>query len=60
MKNGEITTYKASTDAATEAPPAPDHAPQFQSNPRILAKLRSANGARIILGATVALLLVIT
>jgi hypothetical protein len=53
--------YEASTgSAASEVPPAPDHAPQFQSKPRKLAKVGAANSARIILGAVLALLLVVT
>lgn len=60
MKNGEMTTYEAPNAALPGVAPTPDHAPQVKSAPRRFAKLRSANGARIILGSVLALLLVIT
>ncbi|WP_024368053.1 hypothetical protein [Arthrobacter sp. TB 26] len=56
-----MTTYETSTaSAAPELPPTPDHAPQLKSRRLKLAKLRSANGARIILGAVLAVLLILT
>jgi hypothetical protein len=56
-----MTTYEAPNGSVVPgAPPAPDHAPQLEAKPRRLAKLRSANGARLILGTALALLLVIT
>jgi hypothetical protein len=60
-KNGEMTTYETSSgSAATELPPTPDHAPQLTAKRLKLSKLRSANGARGILGAILGLLLLIT
>jgi hypothetical protein len=44
----------------TGVPPTPDHSPQATAAPRRFAKLRSANGARIILGTMLALLLLTT
>jgi hypothetical protein len=61
MKNGEMTTYETSNrNAVPEVPPTPDHAPQLKAQRPKLAKLRSVNGARIILGSVLGLLLVIT
>lgn len=61
MKNGDMTTYEALNEsAAPDVPPTPDHAPQLQSKRLKLAKLRSANGARIILGVVLGILLIIT
>jgi hypothetical protein len=61
MKNGEMTTYETSNEnAVPEVPPTPDHAPQLKAKRLKLAKLRSANGARIILGSVLGLLLIIT
>lgn len=44
----------------TDVPPAPDHAPQLRAKRLKLSKLRSANGARIILGSVLGLMLIIT
>ena len=61
MKIGEMTTYETSTgNAVPEVPPTPDHEPQLRAKGLKLAKLRSANGARIILGAVLGLLMIIT
>lgn len=61
MKYGEMTTYETQTgNAVPEVPPAPDHAPQLKTKRLNLTKLRSANGARIILGSVLGLLLIIT
>jgi hypothetical protein len=61
MKIGEMITYETSTgNAVPEVPPTPDHEPQLKTKRLKLAKLRSANGARIILGAVLGLLLIIT
>jgi hypothetical protein len=60
-ENGEMTTYETSDGTAVpDVPPTPDHAPQLKAKRLKLAKLRSANGARIILGSVLAMLLVIT
>lgn len=56
-----MTTYEASNgNAVPDVPPAPDHAPQLRVKRLKLSKLRSANGARIILGSVLGLLLIIT
>jgi hypothetical protein len=56
-----MTTYESSTEgAAPDVPPTPDHAPQLKAKRLKLVKLRSANGARIILGSVLGLLLIIT
>jgi hypothetical protein len=61
MKNGEMTTYETSNgNTVPEVPPTPTHAPRLEGKRLKLAKLRSANGARIILGAVLGLLLIIT
>lgn len=60
MKNGEMTTYEAPNAALPGVPPTPDHAPQANAAPRRFAKLRSTNGARIILGSVVGLLMIAT
>jgi hypothetical protein len=61
MKNGEMTIYGTSNgNAVPEVPPTPDHAPQLKAKRPRFAKLRSANGARIILGSVLGLLLIIT
>lgn len=58
---GEMTTYETSTgNAVPEVPPTPGHEPQLKAQRLKLAKLRSANGARIILGAVLGLLMIIT
>ncbi|RNL52079.1 hypothetical protein [Arthrobacter oryzae] len=56
-----MTTHKA-PDAGImpEVPPTPNHAPAPKPKRLKLAKLRSANGARIILGSLLALLLIAT
>ncbi|WP_427007322.1 hypothetical protein [Pseudarthrobacter sp. H2] len=56
-----MTTYETLNEsAAPDVPPTPDHAPRLKSKRLKLAKLRSANGARIILGAVLGILLIIT
>lgn len=55
-----MTTYEAHNASAPEVPPTPDHAPQLQTKPRKLAKVGVANAVRIILGAALALLLIVT
>ncbi|MET3811770.1 hypothetical protein [Arthrobacter sp. UYEF3] len=56
-----MSTYEASNATPVSAsPPAPDHAPQLKAKGLRLAKLRSANGARLILGSVLGLLLIIT
>jgi hypothetical protein len=61
MKNGEMTTYETSNGNAVPAvPPTPDHAPRLKKKRLKLMTLRSANGARIILGSVMGLLLIIT
>ncbi|MCX6499371.1 MAG: hypothetical protein NTU93_11315 [Arthrobacter sp.] len=56
-----MTTYETSSErAAPELPPTPDHAPQLKSRRLKLAKLRSANAARIVLGTVLAVLLLVT
>lgn len=56
-----MTTYEtASGSTAPELPPTPDHAPKLKTKRLKLAKLRSVNGARIILGAVLGLLMIIT
>lgn len=61
MKNGEMTTYETSSaSAAPELQPTPDHAPRLKSRRPKLAKLRSANGARIILASALGILLIVT
>lgn len=61
MKIGEMTTYETSDGSVTaETPPVPDHAPQPKAKRLALAKLRSVNGARIILGSVLGVLLLIT
>jgi hypothetical protein len=61
MKNGEMTTYETTNgNAMPDVPPTPDHAPQLKAKRLNLTRLRSANGARIILGSVLGLLLIIT
>lgn len=61
MKNGKMTTYETSNaNAGPDVPPTPDHAPQLKVKRLRLAKLRSANGARIILGSVLGILMLIT
>lgn len=56
-----MTTYDTSCgSAAPELPPTPDHAPRLKAKRLKLTKLRSANGARIILGTVLGILLIIT
>lgn len=56
-----MTTYETTNgNAVPDVPPTPDHAPQLKAKRLKLVKLRSANGARIILGSVLGLLLIIT
>lgn len=60
-ENGDMTSYETSNgNAVSDVPPAPGHAPQLKAKRLRLSKLRSANGARIILGSVLGLLLIIT
>ncbi|MET3707380.1 hypothetical protein ABIB17_002017 [Arthrobacter sp. UYEF6] len=56
-----MTTYEETkASGVSEIPPTPGHAPQLKTKSRRIAQLRSANGARIILGALLGFLLIIT
>ncbi|CAM3307173.1 hypothetical protein PSET11_03240 [Arthrobacter ulcerisalmonis] len=54
-----MTTYESS-NVVPELPPTPDHAPQLKAKRLKLLKLRSTNGARIILGSILGVLMIIT
>ncbi|MCB5275850.1 hypothetical protein BJG92_03404 [Arthrobacter sp. SO5] len=56
-----MTTYETSNAiAGPDVPPAPDHALKLKAKRLRLAKLRSANSARIILGSVLGILMLIT
>ena len=56
-----MTTFETTGgNALPDVPPTPDHAPPLKAKLLKLTKLRSANGARIILGSVLGLLLIIT
>jgi hypothetical protein len=56
-----MTTFETTSgNVVPDVPPTPDHAPQLKAKRLNLSKLRTANGARIILGSVLAVLLVIT
>ena len=56
-----MTAYETSNgNVVPDVPPAPGHAPQLKAKRLKFSKLRLANGARIILGTVLALLLITT
>ncbi|MHC6221188.1 hypothetical protein [Arthrobacter sp. MMS24-S77] len=56
-----MTSYETSSGSTPlELPPTPGHAPKLRAKRLRLAELRSANGARTILGTVLGILLIIT